>query len=202
MGLARINLAPEIGGVLGPLATSGARFNPTSRAGSPNLSEGGASEAESLTAKNLEATLQERRTFFYTFLTQKYGQIQYTLVSTRKLENLSGPTKNTNKDYKKSPTERAMISNSSSNYSKNNKKTNPTNSRSKTSLPLKACAIKCKDKVHKGGSLYYCQTFRQKSLKDKNELHNKVRICRLCLQPQHIGANGHIDTSLCLLSDI
>ena len=67
---------------------------------------------------------------------------------------------------------------------------------------MKACAIKCKDKVHKGGSLYYCQTFRQKSLKDKNELLNKVRICRLCLQPQHIGANGHIDTSLCLLSDM
>ena len=66
---------------------------------------------------------------------------------------------------------------------------------------FKPCAIKCQQKTHRQGSLYFCSTYRQKTLKEKNALLSKLGLCRMCLQRQHIGRNGHVDHSLCHLKE-
>ena len=189
--LSRVNLAPEIGGVFGHLATS--RHPPGTR--EPSVAFSDASGAESITSKNLEQTLQERRNFFYTFLVQKYQQIQYTLVSSKKLESLASAKKDTHRD-KREYKDKAMVSNSY--VRKGSPRTKKPFKKPQSKLGnLKNCPIKCKEGKHKEGSLYFCKTFRKKPLKEKIELLNKIRICRTCLQPQHIGPNKHIDSSLC-----
>ena len=56
-------------------------------------------------------------------------------------------------------------------------------------------------KTHRQGSLYFCSTYRQKTLKEKNALLSKLGLCHMCLQRQHIGRNGHVDHSLCHLKE-
>ena len=141
----------------------------------------------SLDGENFQLILKETRTFFYFYLNQKMifltnlihiEKSSQPFPTNQKKSFTKGNHKNTNHD--KANTSKVQGGQGSSGH--------------------KTCPIKCKDKTHKSGSLFFCGTFREKSHAEKLELINKIGICRMCLQKRHIDYNGHINHKLCKLA--
>ena len=134
-----------------------------------------------LASYSLDEVLVMKRNFFYTFLVQKLAQLQHTTMQRRRNMQLDSMRKPSKSSFNKG---RAHVANSDNKVEQ-----------------TKPCPIKCGHRLHKMGSLFFCSTFRQKDIREKNAICSKFGICRMCLQRQHIGQNQHIDQSLCPMKD-
>ena len=161
----RINLdqpTPELSGQLG-VALGNSRPSNTresSLAPSENLTND-----ETTTSKTLEGTLIERRTFFYAFLVQKQSQLQHCLAKkTETLQLTKMLNQNTNKNQQRKNNSKFKENKALMGHTQDASSSKTFNAKDQCFKPR---PIKCDKKTHKQGSLYFCSTFRQKSLKEK-----------------------------------